>query len=220
MRINVTPKDGGNRFSGSFFARARQEICRRRTDRRKSKRFLPLRQASTTSISSTRASAGRSSAIRSGSTCRAGARLPAFAPGAMLRRWNESGHQADAGQYSFITRLTWQATQANKFRLYLDRQYNGEDYNNVSATISPEASQQAFGGGWTPQVKWTSTPTNRLLIDAGITLYDLPYEVAYQDGRAARSTQLEQTTLALTVATTNRTPAGPRTGGRPRRCPT
>ncbi len=46
--------------------------------------------------------------------------------------------------------------------------------------VSPEAAQAAFGGGWTPQVKWSSTPTSRLLLDAGITLYTLPYGVAYQ----------------------------------------
>ena len=104
-----------------------------------------------------------------------------FAAGAVFADGTPVGTHPMQGNHSFITRVTWQATQANKFRLYLDKQYNGEDYNNVSTTIAPEAAQQAFGGGWTPQVKWTSTPTNRLLLDAGITLYTLPYGVAYQD---------------------------------------
>ena len=56
----------------------------------------------------------------------------------------------------------------------------------------------AFGGGWTPQVKWTSTPTSRLLLDAGITLYDLPYEVAYQPAVGPRDLpNFEQATTAL-----------------------
>ena len=202
MRINVTPKDGGNRFSGSFFLQGASGNLQAE-NRSEEVENLPLLQASTMSISSTRASGGRSNAIRSGSTCRAGARVPAVRAGAvflMERKWAPSRCRATTG---FITRLTWQATQANKFRLS-GSSVQREDYNNVSATISPEASQQAFGGGWTPQVKWTSTPTNRLLIDAGITLYDLPYEVAYQDSVGPRDLpNYEQTTLALTVATTN-----------------
>ncbi len=90
-----------------------------------------------------------------GTTATSGSRQAQCSPTA-----RRCGTHPMQGNYSFITRVTWQATQANKFRLYLDRQYNGEDYNNVSTTISPEAAQQAFGGGWTPQVKWTSTPTS------------------------------------------------------------
>ena len=33
------------------------------------------------------------------------------------------------GNYSAVTRLTWQATQKDKIRFYLDRQYNGEFFN-------------------------------------------------------------------------------------------
>ncbi len=70
--------------------------------------------------------------------------------------------------------------------------------------VSPEAAQAAFGGGWTPQVKWSSTPTSRLLLDAGITLYTLPYGVAYQKEVGPLDLpNFEQTTSKLTVATTN-----------------
>ena len=71
-------------------------------------------------------------------------------------------------------------------------------------SISPEAAQAAFGGGWTPQVKWSSTPTSRLLLDAGITLYTLPYGVAYQKEVGPLDLpNFEQSTSKLTVATTN-----------------
>jgi hypothetical protein len=85
------------------------------------------------------------------------------------------------GNYSVITRLTWQATSRDKFRVYLDRQMNGEFYNNASSTRAPEATWDAQGGGWTPQVKWSQTTTNRMLLEAGYSRYDQPYDIRYKD---------------------------------------
>ena len=205
MRINVTPKDGGNRFSGSFFTQGASGPLQadNRTD--EVKRFITqppgidyeyqLNPSFGGPIMRDRLwfyLSGRYNGYQR------------FAAGAVFADGSPVPTRPMQGNYSFLTRVTWQASQANKFRLYLDRQYNGEDYNNVSALISPEASQQAFGGGWTPQLKWTSTPTSRLLLDAGITLYDLPYEVAYQDSVGPRDLpNFEITTGKLTVATTN-----------------
>ncbi len=87
------------------------------------------------------------------------------------------------GNYSAVTRLTWQATQRDKIRFYLDRQFNGEDYNgfNTLPNSTPEASTHAFGRGWVPQIKWSQTTTDRLLLEAGITYYHQPYERYYTD---------------------------------------
>ena len=54
---------------------------------------------------------------------------------------------------SAVTRLTWAATGKDKIRFYLDRQFNGEDYNgfNTLPTTTPEASTDAYGIGWVPQ---------------------------------------------------------------------
>ncbi len=81
------------------------------------------------------------------------------------------------GNYSAVGRFTWQATSRDKIRFYLERQLNGE-YNNGFATyvnISSAAATDAQGNGWVPQVKWSQTTTNRLLLEAGISYYDQAY---------------------------------------------
>ena len=93
------------------------------------------------------------------------------------------------GNYSAVTRLTWAATSRDKVRFYLDRQFNGEDYNgfNTLPTTTPEASTDAYGRGWVPQLKWTQTTSNKLLLDAGISYYTQGYEQSCRpDGGTAR----------------------------------
>ena len=205
MRINVTPKDGGNRYAGSFFAQGASGPLQADNRSDEVKQFITQPPGINYEYQINPSFGGPVkrdylwfylSGRYNG--------YERFAPGAVFADGSPVGTHPMQGNYSFITRITWQATQNNKFRLYLDRQYNGEDYNNVSALIAPEAAQQAFGGGWTPQVKWTSTPTSRLLIDAGWTLYNLSYGVAYQDTVGPYDLPNNETTTGkLTVATTN-----------------
>ena len=56
--------------------------------------------------------------------------------------------------------------------------YNGEFYNgfNTLPTSTPEASTDAFGVGWIPQVRWTRAQSSKLLFEAGLAYYDQPYE--------------------------------------------
>ena len=113
------------------------------------------------------------------------------------------------GNYSAVTRLTWQASSRDKIRFYLDRQFNGEDFNgfNTLATTTPEASTHAFGRGWVPQVKWTQATSDRLLLEAGITYYYQPYEQYYTESvRPTDLPRLEQTTGRLSVAAGNTIP--------------
>ena len=113
------------------------------------------------------------------------------------------------GNYSAVTRLTWQASQKDKIRFYLDRQYNGEFYNgfNTLPTTSPEASTDAFGLGWVPQLKWTQTTTNKLLLEAGLSYYTQDYEQNCRESVGPRDLpRLEQTTGRLTVACGNTIP--------------
>jgi hypothetical protein len=205
MRINVTPKDGGNRFSGSFFAQGASGPLQADNRSEEVKRFITQPPGIDYEYQLNPSFGGP--VMRDRLWFYLSGRYNSyqrFAAGAVFPDGSPVGTKPMQGNHSFITRITWQATPANKFRLYLDKQYNGEDYNNVSALISPEASQSAFGGGWTPQVKWTSTPTSRLLLDAGITLYSLDYSVAYQPGVGPLDLpHFEQSTQRLTVATTN-----------------
>jgi hypothetical protein len=82
------------------------------------------------------------------------------------------------GNYSGIGRLTWAATSKDKIRLYVEKQFNGEFYNgfNTYAVTTPDASTDAFGRGWIPQVRWTRAHSNKLLFEAGLAYYTQPYE--------------------------------------------
>ena len=108
-----------------------------------------------------------------------------------------------------VGRLTWAASSRDKIRFYVEKQFNGEFYNgfNTSPTTSPEASTDAFGNGWVPQIKWTRAHSNRLLLEAGISYYNQPYEQNYKSTVGPRDLRhLEATTNRLTVAAGNTIP--------------
>ena len=65
--------------------------------------------------------------------------------------------------------VEWTAPSKDKFRVYLEKQFNGEFYNgfNTLPTSTPEASTDAWGRGWIPQARWTRAQSNRLLFEAG-----------------------------------------------------
>ena len=93
------------------------------------------------------------------------------------------------GNYSGVGRVTWQASQRDKIRFYLEKQFNGEFYNgfNTLPTTTPEASTDAWGLGWVPQVKWTQTTSNKLLLEAGLTYYDAAIRTDLHAARSARA---------------------------------
>ena len=113
------------------------------------------------------------------------------------------------GNYSAVGRLTWAASSRDKIRLYVEKQFNGEFYNgfNTLATTSPEASTDAFGDGWVPQIKWTRAHSNKVLLEAGMSYYNQGYEQNYTRSVGALDVgHLEQTTNRLTVAAGNTIP--------------
>lgn len=211
LRINSTPKDGGNKFSGTFFAYG---------------------------AGSGLQADNRTGAMKTGATAipKPGIAYtwqvnPSF--GGPLKRdklwfyltykyednktYVPSSSFADGsrafrqsqGNYSAVTRITWQASQKDKIRFYLDRQFNGEDYNgfNTLPTTTPEASTDAFGLGWVPQIKWTQTTTNKLLLEGGLSYYTQGYEQSCRDSVGPRDLpQLEQSTNRLSVACGNTIP--------------
>ena len=209
LRINSTPKDGGNKFSGTFFAYGANGSL----------------QAD-----------NRSDAVKAVVAAQPGIAYtyqvnPSF--GGPLKRdklWfyftykyednktyvasstfadGSKAYRQSMGNYSAITRLTYQASKRDKVRLYVEKQFNGEFYNgfNTLPTTSPEASTDAFGDGWVPQIKWTQTTTNKLLLEAGISYYTQPYEQNYTSAVGPRDVgRLEQTTGRLTGAAGNTIP--------------
>ena len=192
MRINSTPKDGGNQFSGTFFAYGAGSGLQadNRTDAMKSgPAAIPQPGiAYTWQINPSFGGPIKRDKLwfyftykyEDNKTYVASS---AFADGSRAFR------QAQ-GNYSAVTRLTWAASSRDKIRFYLDRQFNGEDYNgfNTLPTTTPEASTDAWGRGWVPQVKWTQTTTEQaaargrlVVLHAGLRA-ELPSR-----GRTARS---------------------------------
>ena len=150
LRINSTPKDGGNTFSGTLLRLRRRQPAAGRQPLRRGQggrhsaagHRLYLRR-------STRRSAARSSATSCGSTSPTNTRTtrptspaPTFADGS-----RRSARRM--GNYSAVTRLTWQATQRDKVRFYLDRQFNGEFYNGFNTlptTITRSVDRRVRAG--------------------------------------------------------------------------
>jgi len=178
IRVNSVPKDGGNKFSGSFFVQGRGSSLQ---------------------------SDNRSDAVKAAGLAIAGTAYnyqinPSFGgPIAKDKVWFyftykyedgkiyvPSAKFADGspayrnlmGNYSGVGRITWAASSKDKIRLYVEKQFNGEFYNgfNTYAVTTPEASTDAFGRGWIPQVRWTRAQSNKLLLEAGLAYYTQPYE--------------------------------------------
>ena len=203
LRINSTPKDGGNTFSGTFFAYG----------------------AGSSLQSDNRSDAVRAANIPLPEIAYTYQINPSFG-GPLIRNrlwfyfsykyednkiYVASSRFADGspafrqamGNYTGVGRVTWQASERDKIRFYVDRQFNGEYYNgfNTLPNTTPEASTDAFGRGWVTQGKWTQTTTNKLLLEAGLTYYNQPYEQNYRPEVGPRDlAQLEQTTGRLSVA--------------------
>jgi len=203
LRINSTPKDGGNTFSGTFFAygAGSQLQADNRSDEVVAAGLPQPGIAYTYQVNPSFGGPLKRDKLWFYFTfkyedSKTYVASSAFADGSKAFR------QA-MGNYSAVTRLTWQATRRDKLRFYLDRQFNGEFYSGFNAlpTTSPEASADTSGLGWVPQVKWTQTTTNRLLLEAGLSYYTQGYEQSCRDSVGPRDLpRLEQTTGRLSVA--------------------
>jgi hypothetical protein len=89
-------------------------------------------------------------------------------------------------------RLTWQVSQRNRLTAYLDRAWKGKGHDftdfvpaEVSpALIDPEtaASKRNPSLYYIGYAKWTSTVTNKLLVENGVSLAINNYSIIYQPG--------------------------------------
>ncbi len=131
MRINVVPKDGGNRFAGSFFAQGANGPLQadNRTDYVKQFLTVPPGIDYEYQINPSYGGPIKRDSLWWYLSYRYNG-YQRFLPGAVFADGSPVPTNPMQGNYSLVTRVTWQATQANKFRVYLDRQYNGEQYNN------------------------------------------------------------------------------------------
>jgi hypothetical protein len=84
--------------------------------------------------------------------------------------FNKDGTQAidDNNLKAFPARITWQASQKNRFTGMFDWANKVRGHRNLSPTINVDAAvQQAQPAEHIAQAKWTSTVTNHLLFETG-----------------------------------------------------
>jgi hypothetical protein len=88
----------------------------------------------------------------------------------------------DDGHIRSITgRLTLQVSERNKVTYYHDEQDKVRGHWGIASTVPPEASAiQATPTSFVSVTKWTRTQSNRLLIDAGLGVYNQEYQELYQ----------------------------------------
>lgn len=85
-----------------------------------------------------------------------------------------------------LARITWQVTPRNKITVHYDRMYKWRGYRFEPPTIfiEPEVSSRIHDNPlyWWSVAKWTSTLSSRLLIEVGQTSYVQPNRMMYQPG--------------------------------------
>ena len=102
--------------------------------------------------------------------------------------WTYTPDVARQGYLDFFghdaaVRFTWQASQRNKFSVYYDYNDNCNCHFLVSPNVAPEAGVVSTGKIHTTQITWTSPVTNRFLLEAGFST--LPQDKAYDVDPAA-----------------------------------
>jgi len=184
IRVNQVPKDGGNRFSGSFFMQYQGSGLQadNRTDSMKKVQAngLPLIAIAGTAYD------WQANPAFGGPIAKDKAWFfftykyqdnKVYVPSAKFPDGTQA-YRNSMGNYSYVGRVTLAVTSKDKVRAYIEKQFNGEFYNgfNTYAVMTPEASSDAFGRGWIPQVRWTRAHSNKLLLEAGIAQYNQGYE--------------------------------------------
>jgi hypothetical protein len=209
VRVNMIPREGGNRFSGAAFLQgAAGFLTKWQSDNRSPEVIAagitePAGIVYTYEFNPSFGGPIKRDKLWFYFTYKL-ASSKDYVPGAFFPDGTQA-YSLGWPNYSYVSRLTWQATQRDKIRVYVDVQQNGGRYSGLDANTSPEATHKLWTPrGWTPQVKWTQTTTNRLLIEAGLTLLDQNFRREAQDGVGPTDIRhLETTTGRATVAYDN-----------------
>jgi len=93
-------------------------------------------------------------------------------------------------------RLTWQASARHRLNFSYDYEYRCDCHRDVSATTSPSASRVRLYYPQITSITWTFPATNRILLEAGTQLSNLPLESHVHDGQS-------ETTIPVVESSTN-----------------
>src|SRR5262245_11507122 len=78
-------------------------------------------------------------------------------------------------------RLAWQITSKDKLSMYHDDQSKYRNHWGISGTVPPDASAvQVTPTSFVNVTRWTRNQNSRLMLDAGIGIYDQEYTELYQ----------------------------------------
>ncbi len=98
----------------------------------------------------------------------------------------DNGEQARTNDFvnNFSSRLTWQASRRDKITVFYDRAKKYLKYGYIAPLQDPEtgAGEWLSNNYYIGQVKWTSTKTNRLLLEAGYSANTTSYTIRPQPG--------------------------------------
>ena len=183
IRINMIPKDGGNAFHGGLFVSGSEHRLQASnlSDNLTKRGMLAVNGLD--SIYDVNFSMGGPIDTD---------RLWFFGT---VRRWSANnliantfsldGSQAidDNRLTSVLGRVTWQASRRNKFAFYYDDQskYRGHRRPGGTDFVTPEATWvQKTPVGYTTQGKYTSTVSNRVLVEGGISVYYIDWTQEYR----------------------------------------
>jgi hypothetical protein len=180
--MNLVPRQGGNRFSGTFFANGANGSMQSDNFSQEI-RDAGLRAPNALSrIWDTSAAVGGpikrdhvwffSVARYQGNHRMVGGmfrNVNAGNPNAWTYVPGAEQAKADSNWKNASTRLTWQASSRNKFNFYWDEQRNCTLCNDGgTATRAPEARDNNQSPPRVQQVTWTSPFTQRLLFESGV----------------------------------------------------
>jgi len=81
-----------------------------------------------------------------------------------------------------MVRLAWQVTPKNKLSAFYSKENKYRGHREIAPGISPEATTpQIMNLSYGFQIKWTAPITSKILWDAGVSQYFLNYDFQYQD---------------------------------------
>jgi hypothetical protein len=180
--MNLVPRQGGNRFSGTFFANGANDSMQSNNfseEIRAAGLRAPNKLAKIWDVSGAVGGPLRRDRLWFFSATRyqGNHRLV----GGMFKNLNAGNVNAwtyvpdlnsqatsDSSWKNVSTRLTWQASARHKFNFYWDEQRNCTECNDGgTATRAPEARNNNQSPPRVQQVTWTSPATQRLLFEGG-----------------------------------------------------
>ncbi len=82
---------------------------------------------------------------------------------------------------SNVGRIAWQVSSKDKITLYHDNQRKFRNHWGIASTVPPDASAiQVTPTSFAHVTRWSRTQSNRLLLEAGFSMYDQEFTELYQ----------------------------------------